>query len=118
MRVMSYQQFYGGKSGTTKSGFVFTLDQSYGKTGETVPVTISAPKEASSDIMMMLAYTSQTTVNYWPVLVVNDDAAAAAAGTPSVLPSFVPPSSAVRQRIPFTRLGMGTPIRSAAPQLK
>jgi hypothetical protein len=118
MRVMSYQQFYGGKSGTTKSGFVFTLDQSYGKTGETVPVTISAPKEASSDIMMMLAYTSQTTVNYWPVLVVNDDAAAAAAGMPSVLPSFVPPANVARERIPFTRLGMGTAIRSAASQLK
>ncbi len=106
MRVMSYQQFYGGKGGA-KSGFVFTLDESYGKTGSTVPVTISAPKTAASDIMMMLAYTSQTTVNYWPVLVVNDSAADAAAGMPSVIPEFTPPA-AMRRRIPLTTLGMAS----------
>ena len=111
MRVMSYQQFYGGKGGA-KSGFTFTLEESYGKTGSTVPVTISAPKEAASDIMMMLAYTSQTTVNYWPVLVVNDSDANAAAGNPSVLPVFTPPGVA-RKRLPFTTLGMG----SARPRL-
>jgi hypothetical protein len=116
MRVMSYQQFYGSMGGT-KSGFVFTLDQSYGNTGETVTVTISAPKTAASDIMMMLAYTSQTTVNYWPVLVVNDDAAAAAAGTPSVIPSFVPPARVARERIPFTKLGMGPATPGAVARL-
>jgi hypothetical protein len=101
MRVMSYAQFYGGKG--AKSGFGFTLEESYGNTGTTVPVTITAPSEAASDVMMMLAYTSQTTVNYWPVLVVNDSAADAAAGKPSVLPLFN------RERIPFTSLGMRTP---------
>ena len=111
MRVMSYQQFYGGKGGA-KSGFTFTLEEAYGKTGATVPVTISAPKEAASDIMMMLAYTSQTTVNYWPVLVVNDSDANAAAGNPSVLPVFTPPGVA-RKHLPFTTLGMG----SARPRL-
>ena len=105
MRAMSYAQFYGGKGGS-KSGFVFTLEESYGKTGTTVPITISAPKEPGADVMMMLAYTSQTTVNYWPVLVVNDSAADVAAGIPSVLPMFAPPATRAREGIRFTTLGM------------
>jgi hypothetical protein len=105
MRAMSYEQFYGGMGGSMKTGYVFTLEESYGPTGGTVPVTITAPKEAASDIMMMLAYTSKTSVNYWPVLVVNDSAADAAAGKPSVMPRFTPPQAAPRERIPFTTLG-------------
>ena len=105
MRAMSYEQFYGGMGGSAKSGYVFTLEESYGNTGGTVPVTITAPKEPASDILMMLAYTSKTTVNYWPVLVVNDSAADVAKGLPSVLPSFTPPGMVARDRIPFTTLG-------------
>jgi len=112
MRAMSYDQFYGGRGGA-KSGFVFTLEESYGKTGDTVPITITAPKEPAYDIMMMLAYTSKTTVNYWPVLVVNDSAADVAKGMPSVIPRLAA-ARAARDRIPFTTLGMNR-ARSSAP---
>ena len=113
MRAMSYQQFYGGKGGP-KTGFVFTLEEAYGNTGSTVPVTINAPTEPGYDIMMMLAYTSKNTVNYWPVLVVNDSAADAAAGMPSIIPKLDAPTRAARARIPFTTLGMGS-ARATSP---
>ena len=101
-----------------KSGFVFTLEESYGKTGETVPVTITAPKDAAYDIMMMLAYTSQTSVNYWPVLVVNDSAADAAAGMPSVIPDSSRPQGRSRPHpVHDARDGGGDAERSAADAL-
>jgi hypothetical protein len=111
---MSYEEFYGGRGGGQSSGYTFTLDKTHAKPGETVSVTITAPKETAYDLMIMLAYTSQTSAHYWPVLVVNDDAAAAASGKATITPETMPkrPSrdgawAAKHTARPFTTLGMG-----------
>jgi hypothetical protein len=114
LRAMSYEEFYGGRGGGQSSGYTFTLDKTHAKPGETVSVTITAPKETAYDLMIMLAYTSQTSAHYWPVLVVNDDAAAAASGKATITPETMPkrPSrdgawAAKHTARPFTTLGMG-----------
>lgn len=117
LRAMSYQQFYAGTG--EKTGFVFTLDQTHGKVGETVEISIKAPKEPGYDLLMMLAYTSKTAAHYWPVLVINDDGSEVGAGRPSV-PTFPTRPRAsrdgeraatspigIRALRPVTKLGMG-----------
>jgi hypothetical protein len=76
-----------------------------------VSVTINAPTSASYDLLIMLAYTSDKSVEYWPVLVVND-AAPAPGTTPKKLPklpafgraAFDRSATAATPRI--TKLGM------------
>jgi hypothetical protein len=111
-RVQSYQEFYGGTG--EKSGYVFTLSETHGRVGETVELSIKAPKESAYDLMMMLAYTSQTSVHYWPILVVNDDGATVGIDRPTITPAMLPkkpggtggavPAPARARRV--TQLGM------------
>lgn len=109
LRAMSYKQFYGGKG--ENAGFSYMLDESYGEVGKSVAVTITAPATPSYDLLMMLAYTSKTSANYWPILVVNDDAADVAAGVASILPAALPKKPTRNAThafggVPFTTLGM------------
>jgi hypothetical protein len=116
LRAMSYKQFYGGRG--ENAGFTYSLDESYGDVGKSVTVTITAPKTPSYDLLMMLAYTSKTSANYWPILVVNDSEADVAAGLSSVIPETLPTKPArevnhARGGVPFTTHGM----RRTAPSL-
>jgi hypothetical protein len=117
LRAMSYKQFYGGKG--ESSGYSYVLEENYGEVGKSVAVTITAPKDPNYDLLMMLAYTSKTSANYWPILVVNDDAADVAAGLPSIIPAALPkkPTRDATHAfggVPFTTLGM----RRADPQTR
>ena len=116
LRAMSFAEFYGTKA--PPSGFHFTLDNNYGNVGTTVKVTVAAPTEQATDLLVMLAYTSQTSANYWPILVVNDDGADVDAGKPTVIPRFMQPAARPRTRttsgVPFTTRGLrpaGAPTR-------
>jgi hypothetical protein len=97
MRAMTYDELFGTKQ--KPSGFSFSLDRDYAKVGETVHVTITAPKTAGYELLIMLAYTSDLSAHYWPVLVVNDDATASAAGTPALLPKWLPRGARERGRL-------------------
>jgi hypothetical protein len=117
LRAMSYNEFYGGKD-AEDSGYVYKLEQSYGTVGSTVTLDVKAPVDTAYDILIMLAYTSQTSAHYWPVLVVNDDAAQVGVDRPTITPATLPKrpkrgasgasgaSGATKAR-PFTTLGTG-----------
>jgi hypothetical protein len=70
LRVMSFNEFYGG---TNQSGFSYSLSTTRAKTGSTVQMTIEAPTELAYDVAVTMAYTSDSSVHFWPVLILNDD---------------------------------------------
>ncbi|HEY8079898.1 MAG TPA: hypothetical protein VIF62_37460 [Labilithrix sp.] len=72
LRAMTWAEVYGMPD---SSGFTFDLDKSRAAIGSTVSVTVTAPKDASYDLLVMLAYLDDKHVEYWPVLVTNDDGA-------------------------------------------
>lgn len=120
LRAMSYEEFYGGKGGGEKSGYVYTLDDDYGRVGSTVSLNIKAPKDPSYDLLIMLAYTSQTSAHYWPILVVNDDGKEVGIDHPTITPATMPkrPKSGAAVRAagivrPFTTLGMSRTLPTA-----
>jgi hypothetical protein len=78
LRVMSFSEFYGGAS---QSGYSYKLSSTRAKTGETLQLTVEAPTELAYDVAVTMAYTSDTSVHFWPVLVVNDDAPDPPSGT-------------------------------------
>ena len=71
LRVMSFNEFYGQPS---QSGYTYKLSSTRAKTGDTLQLTVEAPTELAYDVAVTMAYTSDTSVHFWPVLVVNDDA--------------------------------------------
>lgn len=122
LRAMSYDELYGGRGGGEKSGYTFTLEESYGKVGSTVTLNIKAPKDPSYDLLMMLAYTSQTSAHYWPILVVNDDGKDVGIDRPTITPATLPKkpkrdsaAHAADKARPFTTLGLGRAPLPAAP---
>lgn len=78
VRVMSFNEFYGG---TNESGFSYSLSSTRAKTGETIQMTIDAPTDLAYDVAVTMAYTSDTSVHFWPVLILNDDAPDPPSGT-------------------------------------
>jgi hypothetical protein len=88
LRALTFDEFTTGMSaGPKASGYTYSIEPNYAKVGDVVSVTINAPTSPSYDLMVMLAYTSGTSVEYWPVLVVND-AAPAPGTTPKQLPKL------------------------------
>jgi hypothetical protein len=121
LRAMGYDELYGKKGGDT-SGYVYTLDTSYGEVGSTVTLSIKAPTDPAYDLLIMLAYTSQTSAHYWPVLVVNDDGSEVGVDRPTITPSMLPKKpkrDAVRaadKARPFTTLGLRRSLPGAPPR--
>jgi hypothetical protein len=112
LRALTFDEFTTGKgAGPNASGYTYSVEPNYAKVGDVVSVTINAPTSASYDLLIMLAYTSDKSVEYWPVLVVND-AAPAPGTTPKKLPklpafgraAFDRSATAATPRI--TKLGM------------
>ena len=105
LRAMSYEELWGGKG--KSAGFTYSLDRTYAKVGEAVELTVTAPKDDAYDLLVMLAYTSDTSADYWPILVVNDDASMVGVDRPTITPEMLPkrlPSSAVlRRMLPLRR---------------
>jgi hypothetical protein len=88
MRALTFDEFTTGMgTGPNASGYTYKIEPTYAKVGDVVSVTINAPTSASYDLMIMLAYTSDTSVEYWPVLVVNDKAPPPAT-TPMKMPKL------------------------------
>jgi hypothetical protein len=97
LRVMSFNEFYGRPS---ESGYSFKLSSTRAKTGSTLQLTVDAPSELAYDVLVTMAYTSETSVHFWPVLVVNDDAPDPPKGTmsaPGPLPAESTKRIAVRE---------------------
>ena len=110
LRALTFDEFTTGMaSGPKASGYSYSIEPNYAKVGDVVSVTINAPTATSFDLLVMLAYTSDTSVNYWPVLVVNDEAPAPGT-TPKKLPKLPAFTQAAFGRAPttprITKLGM------------
>lgn len=78
VRVMSFNEFYGG---TNESDFSYTISTTHAKTGSTFQLTVEAPSDLAYDVAVTMAYTSDTSVHFWPVLILNDDAPDPPSGT-------------------------------------
>jgi hypothetical protein len=89
LRALTFDEFQTGMpNGPNATGWKYSVEPTYAKAGDTVSVTVNAPITTSYDLLVMTAYTSDSSVNYWPVLVVNDDAPATAPTTPKKLPKL------------------------------
>lgn len=89
LRALTFDEFSTGMpNGPNATGWSYSVTPTYAKPGDVVSVTVKAPIATSYDLMVMLAYTSDTSVEYWPVLVVNDEAPTAAPTTPKMLPKM------------------------------
>jgi hypothetical protein len=88
-RALTFDEFTTGMpNGPNATGYKYSVTPSYGKVGDTVSVTVTAPITTSYDLLVMVAYTSDTSVNYWPVLVVNDEAPAKTPPAPKAIPKL------------------------------
>jgi len=115
-RALTFDEFTTGMpNGPNATGWKYSVTPSYAKVGDVVSVTVTAPITTSYDLLVMTAYTSDTSVNYWPVLVVNDAAPTTAPTTPKKMPKLPGALGRFtgRQATPrFTKLGM----KPAAPR--
>jgi hypothetical protein len=90
-RALTFDEFTTGMAnGPNATGYKYSVTPSCGKVGDTVTVTITSPITTSYDLLVMVAYTSDTSVNYWPVLVVNDQAPATTPPAPKPIPKMPP----------------------------
>lgn len=95
LRVMSFNEFYGGAN---ESGFSYKLSTTRAKTGSTVQMTIDAPTELAYDVAVTMAYTSDTSVHFWPVLIINDDAPDPPSGTGKTMSASAPSAKKIAVR--------------------
>ena len=98
LRALSYADF--AQTGK-QSGYTYKLSKQFAAPGETIQVTITAPSQQGSDILVMMTQTSDQTALFWPVLVANQPTALRA---PSPIKS--PITMRPRSNIRASKLGM------------
>jgi hypothetical protein len=116
-RALTFDEFTTGMAnGPNATGYKYSVAPSYANVGDAISVTIKAPVTTSYDLLVMVAYTSDTSVDYWPVLVVNDAGPKPPPGKPMAIPSLPAGLGRLlarhRSTPRFTKLGMK---RSALP---
>jgi hypothetical protein len=73
LRAITFNAFIAGMPNELDAtGYSYTIEPAAAKVGDVVSLTIKAPTTTSYDLFLIAAQTSETSVTYWPTLVVND----------------------------------------------